>query len=111
MPLPRVATADLEIDGQIIKKGETVVIALAAANRDPAYFRDPERFDIHRTDNNYISFGFGAHYCLGHALARLESAELLTALLVRVPSIRSAGEAQWTNHQFFRTLASLPVTW
>jgi cytochrome P450 len=111
MPLPRVATADLEIDGQIIKKGETVVIALAAANRDPAHFRDPERFDIHRTDNNYISFGFGAHYCLGHALARLESAELLTALLVRVPSIRSAGEAQWTDHQFFRTLASLPVTW
>ena len=111
MPIPRVATGDLEIGGQTIKKGDTVAVALAAANRDPAHFSDPERFDIHRTDNNYISFGFGAHYCLGHALARLESTELLTALLVRVPSIRSSGEAKWSDHQFFRTLVSLPVTW
>jgi cytochrome P450 len=111
MPLPRVATGDLEIGGQTIKKGDTVAVALAAANRDPAHFSDPERFDIHRTDNNYISFGFGAHYCLGHALARLESTELLTALLVRVPSIRSSGEAKWSDHQFFRTLTALPVAW
>ena len=111
MPLPRVATADVQIDGQTIKKGETVAVALAAANRDPAHFPDPERFDIHRKDNDYISFGFGAHYCLGHALARLESTELLTALLVRVPGIRSIGEAKWSDHQFFRTLQSLPVTW
>jgi cytochrome P450 len=111
MPLPRVATADVVVGGQTIKKGDTVVVALAAANRDPAHFADPERFDIHRTDNNYISFGFGAHYCLGHALARLESTELLTALLLRLPGIRSSGEAKWSDHQFFRTLVSLPVTW
>lgn len=111
MPLPRVAIADVEINGKEINKGDTVVIALAAANRDPAYFPDPERFDIHRTDNNFISFGFGAHYCLGHALARLEATELFTALLVRVPTIRSPGVAKWSNHQFFRTLATLPVAW
>jgi len=111
MPLPRVATADLRIEGQIIKSGDTVVVALAAANRDPAHFADPERFDIHRKENDYISFGFGAHYCLGHALARLESTELLAALLARIPSIQPSGEAKWSDHQFFRTLQSLPVKW
>ncbi len=111
MPLPRVAIADVEIAGKTIKKGDTVVVALAAANRDPAHFPDPERFDIHRQDNNYISFGFGAHYCLGHALARLESTEIITTLLDRIPTIRSAGEAPWSDHQFFRTLQTLPVTW
>jgi cytochrome P450 len=111
MPLPRVAVADIEIGGATIKKGDTVVVALAAANRDPAHFADPDRFDIRRTDNNYISFGFGAHFCLGHALARLETTQILTALLVRIPAIRSAGVSQWSDHQFFRTLAALPVAW
>jgi cytochrome P450 len=111
MPLPRVAISDLEVGGKTIRAGDTVVVALAAANRDPAQFPDPERFDIHRTDNNYISFGFGAHYCLGHALARLESTEMFTALLGRLPSIHASGDARWSDHQFFRTLATLPVSW
>lgn len=111
MPLPRVAIGDVEIGGKPIRKGDTVVVALAAANRDPAHFDDPDRFDIHRHDNNYISFGFGAHYCLGHALARLEATEMFTAVLGRVPGIRSAGAARWSDHQFFRTLVSLPVAW
>ena len=111
MPMPRVAIDDVEIAGMTIRRGDTVVVALASANRDPAHFADPERFDIHRTDNNFISFGFGAHHCLGHALARLESTEIFTALLRRIPNIESAGEAQWSNHQFFRTLDTLPVRW
>lgn len=111
MPLPRVAVDDFEIGGKTIRRGDSVVVALAAANRDPAHFTDPERFDIHRTNNNFISFGFGAHHCLGHALARLESTEMFTALLTRIPNIQSAGEAQWSNHQFFRSLESLPVNW
>ena len=111
MPLPRVAVDDVEIGGKTIRRGDTVVVALAAANRDPAHFTNPESFDIHRTNNNFISFGFGAHHCLGHALARLESTEMFTVLLTRIPNIQPAGEAQWSNHQFFRTLESLPVKW
>ena len=111
MPLPRVAIGTVEIGGQTIQPGDTVVVLLAAANRDPNVFPDPETFDIRRRDNNYISFGFGAHYCLGHALARLESTEILDALLDRLPGLRLDGEAQWSDHQFFRSLASLPVSW
>jgi cytochrome P450 len=111
MSMPRVAVDDVEISGKTIRKGDTVVVALAAANRDPAQFPEPERLDIHRKDNSFISFGFGAHYCLGNALARLEATEILTALFTRVPGIRSAGVAQWSDHQFFRALTTLPVAW
>lgn len=111
MPLPRVALADVAVGGRTIPAGETVVVLLASANRDPAHFDDPEVFDIGRTDNNYISFGFGAHFCLGHALAKLEATQLLTALFDRLPGLRPDGNARWSDHQFFRSLATLPVTW
>jgi cytochrome P450 len=111
MPLPRVAVDDVEIGGKTIRRGDTVVVLLAAANRDPDHFRDPEEFDIHRTDNPFISFGFGAHYCLGHALARLESTELFGALFDRLPGLRADGPAVPSGHHFFRSLATLPVTW
>jgi cytochrome P450 len=110
-PLPRVATEDVVVHGQKVSKGDTVVVALSAANRDPAVFTDPERFDIRRTPNDYISFGFGAHYCLGHALARIESTEIFNAILDRIPTLRLASEPEWSDHQFFRALTTLPVTW
>ncbi|KRA31102.1 hypothetical protein ASD81_16600 [Nocardioides sp. Root614] len=111
MPLPRVAIDDVVIGTETIGKGDTVVVALAAANRDPNVFPDPEKFDITRQDNNFISFGFGAHFCLGSHLARMESSVILTALINRFPNLRLAGEPQWSNHHFFRALESLPVTW
>jgi cytochrome P450 len=111
MAMPRVAVTDFALCGKTIAKGDTVIVALAAANRDPTRFTDPERFDIRRKDNNHITFGFGAHYCLGNALARLEATEMFTALLSGAPGIRLAGEAQWTDHQFFRSLKALPVAW
>jgi cytochrome P450 len=111
MPLPRVAIEDVVVGGHTIRKGDTVVVLLASANRDPAHFPNPEIFDIQRTNNNFISFGFGAHFCLGQALARLESTGILTALLDRLPSLRLDGEARWSDHQFFRSLEMLPVTW
>jgi cytochrome P450 len=111
MPLPRVAIEDIEIGGQLIKAGDTIVVLLAAANRDPKAFTQPEVFDIRRTNNDFISFGFGAHYCLGQQLARLESSVLFNALLERIPGIHLDGEAKWSDHQFFRSLISLPVAW
>jgi cytochrome P450 len=111
MPMPRVALTDFRIGGQDIAAGDTIVVLLAAANRDPSVFKDPEVFDIRRTPNDYISFGFGAHYCLGQQLAKLESTVMFAGLLDRLPTIRLAGEAVWSDHQFFRSLACLPVAW
>jgi cytochrome P450 len=111
MPMPRVTLEDVRVGGELIPSGSTVVVLLAAANRDPSVFDDPDTFNIRRADNPFISFGFGAHYCIGAHLARLESTEFLTALLDRLPGIRQDGEATWSDHQFFRALDKLPVAW
>lgn len=68
----RVANRDYEIGGVTVRAGQQVVLMYGSANRDEAHFTDPERFDVRRTPNQHIAFGFGAHLCLGSALARLE---------------------------------------
>jgi cytochrome P450 len=70
----RTATRDLTLAGRPIRAGEKVVVYHAAANRDPSAFPDPDRFDIARTPNDHVSFGFGPHFCLGAHLARPSSA-------------------------------------
>jgi cytochrome P450 len=111
MPMPRVTLEDFRVGGQLIPAGSTVVVLLAAANRDPSTFDNPDSFDIRRKDNAFISFGFGAHYCIGAQLARVESTGFFTALFDRLPGIRQEGEAVWSDHQFFRSLEKLPVAW
>jgi cytochrome P450 len=86
----RWATADTEVAGVPVPKGSAVLILLAAANRDPKRFADPDRFDPSRTDSSTLSFGGGAHYCLGAALARLEGERGLTKLLDRFADISLA---------------------
>lgn len=83
----KTATQDLEIAGHHIRKGQAVVAVLAAANRDPAQFPDPDRFDIGRTDNRHLSFSHGPHYCVGAALARLQGQLLLSAIVRRLPDL------------------------
>jgi cytochrome P450 family 142 subfamily A polypeptide 1 len=68
----RVAVRDTEVAGTPVKAGQQLVLMYASANRDPAHFRDPERFDVTRWPNPHLSFGFGTHFCLGAALARME---------------------------------------
>jgi cytochrome P450 family 142 subfamily A polypeptide 1 len=68
----RVAVRDTEVAGAPVKAGQQLVLMYASANRDPAHFRDPERFDVTRWPNPHLSFGFGTHFCLGAALARME---------------------------------------
>ena len=96
--LPRIATEDLELAGVRIPAGTIVLANTAAANRDPAAFSDPDRFDITR-DNTVgtLSFGNGAHYCLGSHLARLELAQALTVMAQRMPNLRRTGPAPWSS--------------
>ena len=83
----RIAHEDFEIEGIRIGRGETLSVSLAAANRDPAVYPEPDRFDIERSDVHHHAFGGGRHFCLGAHLARLEAAEALRALLGRFPGL------------------------
>jgi cytochrome P450 len=106
----RTALEDLELGGKTITKGQQAVIVLAAANRDPAQFVDPDAFDITRKDNAHIAFSHGIHYCLGAPLARAEAQIALNALLSRLPKLKLATEElEWRETVTLRGLKALPV--
>jgi len=84
----RVATEDAEVAGETVRAGQQVVLMYSSANRDPAHFDDPERFDLKRTPNHHVAFGFGTHFCLGAALARLEIRVFFEEMVRRVRSLR-----------------------
>ena len=83
----RSATADTELHGQVIRKGDQLILMYPSANRDPRHFDDPETYDVTRSPNHHIAFGFGTHFCLGAALARLEIQIFFEHLLERVARI------------------------
>ena len=83
----RTATADTELAGQTVRRGQQLVMMYPSANRDPAHFQDPETYDVTRSPNHHIAFGFGTHFCLGAALARLEIQVFFERLLQRVARI------------------------
>ena len=89
----RVATDDYQLHGQTIKKGQQVLLAYGAANRDPVHFTDPERLDVTRDPNHHLSFGFGTHFCLGASLARLEIRSFFRALVERVERIERMADS------------------
>jgi cytochrome P450 len=107
----RVATADLEIGGQAIAADQQIVCVLGAANRDPAQFADPDRFDVHRRPNPHLSFGYGAHFCIGAALARMEAQIAFTTLSRRLRDLHLASDTpRWRPAFGVRSLETLPVT-
>jgi cytochrome P450 len=107
----RMPVEDLEIWGRQVKKGQMVVAALGAANRDPAVFADPDRLDLGRTENKHLSLGFGIHYCLGAPLARVEGQIAIGSLLRRMPKLALAtDQLEWRESSTLRGLKSLPVT-
>jgi len=107
----RIAKAPLEIGGQAIPAGAFVSISLAGANRDPAQFPEPDRLDIGREPNRHLAFGYGPHFCLGAALARLEGGLALGSLLMRFPRIALATDRlERLPFSTFRGLRALPVT-
>ena len=109
----RTATEDLEVNGRLFPKQSQVVTLLAAANRDPERFPDPDRLDIGREDNQHLTFSHGIHYCLGAALARLEGQVVFSTLAQRYPDMKlavPADEVEYREHFVLRGLKALPVT-
>ncbi|MDL5205949.1 cytochrome P450 [Streptomyces sp. ALI-76-A] len=90
----RCALEDVEIDGTVIKAGQTVVLSLPAANRDPEVFDDPDRLDVTRTPRKHLALGFGAHQCLGQHVARASLRIGLSRLFERFPTLRLAEPAE-----------------
>lgn len=106
----RVARTDTTIAGTTVRRGELVVIYLAAANRDPAVFPDPHRFDVRRTNSGkHLSFSGGRHFCLGAALARAEGEAGLRCFFTRFPDTRPAGPGVRRDTRVLRGWARLPV--
>ncbi|MCI0849160.1 MAG: cytochrome P450, partial [Chloroflexi bacterium] len=108
--LGRLATADIEIGGKVIKSGELVWLCYGAANRDPEQFSKPDQLDITRSDNRHVAFAQGIHYCLGASLARLEGQIAIGTLLKRIPEIKlTSEELEWNPSTVLRGLKALPV--
>ncbi|MCI2423015.1 cytochrome P450 [Saccharopolyspora sp. K220] len=110
----RTALEDIEIGGQLIRKGEGIIAATDVANRDRAAFDDPDALDIHRPARHHITFGYGVHQCLGQPLARVELQVAYPALLRRIPTLRLAApveELPFKTDMLVYGVHELPVTW
>ncbi|MGW3274504.1 cytochrome P450 family protein [Streptomyces kronopolitis] len=108
----RYATEALEIGGQSIRKGAPVLAVLAAADRDPERFTQPDTLDLARRDNQHLGYGHGIHYCLGAPLARLEGRTALETLFRRLPDLQLAvdpADLRWRGGLIMRGLRTLPV--
>ncbi|WP_174189030.1 cytochrome P450 [Nocardia barduliensis] len=110
----RYATEDIELGGETIGKGSTVVVSLLAANHDPQRFDNPDALDIHRTARGHLSFGHGIHQCLGQQLARIEMRAGFAGLLRRFPALAlaiPADEVKLRTDMNIYGVHELPVTW
>ncbi|MFJ3416822.1 cytochrome P450 [Streptomyces sp. NPDC086082] len=108
----RFATQPLTLGGKDIAAGDPVLVVLAAADRDPERFADPDVLDLGRRDNQHLGYGHGIHYCLGAPLARLEGQTALATLLTRLPDLQLAGDPadlRWRGGLIMRGLRTLPV--
>jgi cytochrome P450 len=105
----RTAAEDTTVRGVPIAAGESVLLSYVSANRDEDVFTDPFRFDVGRDPNKHLAFGYGVHFCLGAALARMEVNSFFTELLPRVKSIELTGAPQHTATTFVGGLKHLPV--
>ena len=107
----RICREDTELGGQLIRKGQAVIAVMAAGNRDPERFPDPDRLDLGRTDNRHLAFGWASHFCFGAPLARIEGQLVFEALVRRTANMATApGPIVWRDNLGLRGLTSLQVT-
>jgi cytochrome P450 len=105
----RVLTEDVELHGEIMRKGDKVALAYGAANRDPRKFAHPDIYDVERNPRAHLGFGAGPHFCLGSHMARLVTATAMGAFLQAVPNFeRSQAQLDWVPSSNFRSPVSLP---
>ena len=107
--ISRVVGEPVELRGKHLRPGDSVLLGIGAANRDPAVFRDPDRLDVGRSPNPHIAFGLGTHVCPGAQLSRMEARTAVPAILARFPRLRLAGEPAWRRTIILRALERLPV--
>ncbi|HEY4375689.1 MAG TPA: cytochrome P450, partial [Acidimicrobiales bacterium] len=109
--MARTATKDVELHGQQVHEGDTLLLLYGSANRDEEVFVDPHRFDVERTPNDHVAFGFGSHFCLGNSLARLELKVMFEHLLDRLPDLALVDDAEpaYRAANFVSGYESMPV--
>jgi cytochrome P450 len=110
----RAALEDVEVAGQLVRAGESLLVSLPMANRDPSRFASPDELDLTRATGGHLAFGHGVHQCLGQQLARIELRLGFTALLARFPDLRlavPAAEVPLNAGRGIYGVAELPVTW
>ena len=105
----RTATQDYVLNGQLIKKGDSLALCFSSGNRDADAFENPDSFDIRRSPNNHLAFGSGAHSCLGSQLARLEVRCFLKVFLERIEHMEVTGPAPWFAANMVTRIEHLPV--
>jgi cytochrome P450 len=94
----------------VVKKGDKIYLSYAAANRDPAVFDDPHRFDITRSNaRRHLAFGVGPHICGGARLAKIQSRALIKQIVQRLPDIKPVGEPEWLRSIWFNAIIQMPV--
>ncbi len=108
----RIAPEDVELGGKLIQKGQSCIVVMGAANRDPERFTDPDRLDLGRPDNRHVAFGWAGHFCFGAPLGRIEGQIAFRKLMERFPNLDLAPDAPitWRNNLGLRGLTALPVT-
>jgi cytochrome P450 len=107
----RIAPQDTELGGKQIRKGQAVIAVMAAGNRDPERFPDPDKLDLGRPDNRHLAFGWASHFCFGAALARIEGQLTFEALVSRTADLSiDAGPLVWRENLGLRGLTALPVS-
>ena len=107
--MSRTATRDVVVHDQLIRTGDKVALLYSSANRDESVFDDPDRFDVRRAPNHHVAFGFGAHFCLGATLARIEMRAILGVLVPRVRRFEVTGPVRRARSSFLNGIKELPL--
>jgi cytochrome P450 len=107
----RYATEDVQVGDTLVRRGEPVIVAIGAANRDGLRFTDPDTLRVERPPEQHLGFGHGVHHCLGAALARMELQEALRVLLSELPDLHLAGDVVWKTEMLVRGPVRMPVGW